>query len=132
MKLHLYGEGRPEHGHSVASQILVSHLQGGAKGAGLFRLVKRRLRVKLFSSTTTRRGGKKMMVVADNKTRSNGPKLQLRRFGLNTKTAFIRQHSNRCSEGELWPRRFSILEWTKPQLISPSAGNTATCSSSLD
>lgn len=56
MKLHLYGEGRPEHGHVVASQILVGHLQGGAKGAGLFSLVKRWWSVKPLSSTATQRG----------------------------------------------------------------------------
>lgn len=49
------------------------------------------------------------MVVADNKTRGNGLKLQFGRFRLNTKTAFIWQHSNRYSEGELCPCRFSIL-----------------------
>lgn len=75
----------------------------------MFGLIKRRLKVKLLSSTATRRSGMKMMVVADTKTRGNGPRLQLGRFRLTTKTAFIRQHSNRC--------RLSTIEWTKPQLI---------------
>lgn len=79
-------------------------------------MVKRRLRGQLLSPTTTQRAGK-MMVVAGNKTRDSLLKLQLGTFRLNTKTGFIRQHSNRCSEGELCPCRFTILEWTKPQLL---------------
>lgn len=98
-------EGRPEHGHIVVSQMITSYLQG-VKGAGLFSLVKRRLRSKLLSFSTQRRSLLKM--VAHSRARGSDSKLQLGRLGLNIHL-LVRHHSSRSSERERCSCCLSVL-----------------------